>query len=321
MRLVIIIFLFSLSKSIAYAQSVEIMDKERISKNKISTQTLFEYDYVKGKPEKKGTKARVDSFDTQGNRVEQINYRASGSVHYIVTYKYDVSGNKTEYSKYSGDEKKLNYKQSIKFDSKGNKLMETGFNGIDSFKIVYNYYSKTGKLAEVNFFIQKKLDEKRVFKYTGNNADLKVFDGSDNLKFTQKNVYSTSGKLLEETRYEIDNTISRKVVYTYDKNDNLTSETKYISSKMAGKITRVYNENELLLEVYQENTNGQKYLANKYKYDDHNWLIEENSRSDAKQDFTKNVYSYDNNGICKTIDSYYSEYKKQVLSVFLYTNY
>jgi hypothetical protein len=41
------------------------MDKDRILKNKIRTQTLFEYDYVKGKPGQKGTKARIDSFDTQ----------------------------------------------------------------------------------------------------------------------------------------------------------------------------------------------------------------------------------------------------------------
>ncbi len=244
MRLATIIFIFFILKSITFSQSLEIMDKELISKNKISTQTLFEYDYVKGKPEKKGTKARIDSFDTQGNRVEEINYRASGSIHYIVTYKYDVSGNKTEYSKYSGDDKKLNYKQSIKFDSKGNKLMENGFNGIDSFKIVYNY-NKAFRLAEVNFFLQNKLDEKRVFKYSDNNADLKVLDGSGNLKFTQKNIYSSSGKLLEETRYEIDNSISRKVVYTYDNNDNLTSETKYLSGKMVGKITRKYNDKGL----------------------------------------------------------------------------
>jgi len=308
-----------MSKSIILSQGIEIMDKERISKNKISSQTLFEYDYLKGKPETKGTKARIDSFDTQGNRVEEINYRASGSVHYIVTFKYDVSGNKTEYSKYSGDEKKLNYKQSIKFDSKGNKLMETGFNGLDSFKIVYNY-NKTGRLAEVNFFIQKKLDEKRSFKYSDNTADLKVYDGSENLKFTQKNIYSPSGKLLEETRYEKDNTVSRKVVYTYDKKDDLTSETKYINGKMVGKITRIYNEKGLLSEVYQENA-GQKFLANKYTYDDNNWVIEENSRSNAKQEFTKNVYKYDDKGICKSVDSYYSEYKKQVLSVFLYDFY
>ena len=90
---------------------------------------------------------------------------------------------------------------------------------------------------------------------------------------------------------------------------------------MVGKITRIYNEKGLLSEVYQENMNGQKFLANKYTYNDNNWPIEENSRSNAKQDFTRNVYTYDEKGICKTIDSYYSEFKKQVLSVFLYDFY
>jgi hypothetical protein len=321
MRFISILIGFFLLKIIAFSQSVELMDKERISKNKIMRQTLFEYDYVKGKPEPKGTKARIDSFDRQGNRVEQINFRASGSVHYIVSFKYDVSGNKTEYAKYSGEDRKLNYKQSIKFNSKGNKLVETGYNGIDSFKIVYNY-NKLNKLAEVIFYIQRKLDEKRIFNYSGSNtADLKVLDGNGNLKFTQKNNYNNSGKLLDEIRIEPDNTISRKVIYTYDDKDNLTSETKYLGTKMAGKITRIYNEKGLLSEVYQENADGNKFMTNKYVYNDKNWLIEEQSRTDANKDFSKNTYAYDENGICKTIDSYYASYKQQVLSVFLYDFY
>jgi hypothetical protein len=320
MRFFLILVAFFLLNIIAFSQSVELMDKERISKNKIMRQSLFEYDYVKGKPESKGTKARIDSFDRQGNRVEQINFRSTGSVHYIVSFKYDLSGNKTEYAKYSGEDRKLNYKQSIRFNSKGNKLAETGFNGIDSFRIIYNY-NKLNKLAEVIFFIQKKLDEKRVFTYSGNSADLKVLDGNGNLKFTQKNNYSNTGKLLDETRIEPDNTTSRKVIYTYDDKDNLTSETKYLGAKMAGKITRIYNEKGLLSEVYQENTDGNKFMTNKYLYNDKNWLIDEQSRADANKDFSKNSYSYDENGICKTIDSYYASYKQQVLSVFLYEYY
>ncbi len=320
MRLAILIVVFFGARLLIFSQSVEIMDKARVSKNKIRTQTLYEYDYVKGKPENKGTKARIDSFDMQGNRVEQINFRASGSVHYIMSFKYDGYGNKTEYAKYSGDDKKLNYKQNIKFDSKGNKLMETGFNGVDSFKIVYNY-NKSGRMAEVNFFIQKKLDEKRSFTYNGNNADLKVSDGNGNLKFTQKNTYSASGKLLEEICYEPDNTISRKVEYTYDSKDNLTSETKFINGKMAGKISRIYNDQGLLSEVYQESADGKKYLANKYTYNNKNWLIEEQSRSEQDKEYSKNTYTYDENGICKTIDSYYSQYKKQLMSVYVYDFY
>lgn len=320
MRLAILVSVLSGISLLVFSQSVEIMDKTRISKNRIRTQTLYEYDYFNGKPENKGTKARIDSFDLQGNRVEQINFRASGSVHYIMSYKYDGYGNKTEYAKYSGDDRKLNYKQSIKFDSKGNKLMETGFNGIDSFKIVYNY-NKSGRLAEVNFFIQRRLDEKRVFTYNDNNADLKVLDGNSALKFLQKNTYSASGKLLEEVRYELDNSISRRIVYTYDMKDNLTSETKYLIGKMIGKINRIYNDQGKLSEVYQENADGKKYLANKYIYNDKDWLIEEQSRSDPDKNFSKNTYTYDENGICKTIDSYYSEYKQQVLSVFIYDKY
>ena len=320
MRLVIIAAILLFSKVIGICQSVEIIDKSRICQNKIRTQALFEYDYKNGKPESKGTKARVDSFDTKGNKVEQVNFRASGMIHYIVTYKYDVAGNKTEYVKYSPNDKDLNFRQKIRFDSKGNKLMEFGMNGTDSFKTVFNY-NKQGKLAEVNYFLRTKLDEKRRFTYNGNAAELKVFDGNGNVKFVQNNTYSPTGKLIEEARVELNNTVSRKVVYTFDKNENLTSETKYTLGKLVGKITRVYNEKGLLSEVYQENANSPKLLTNKYLYNDKGWLIEEQTRWEQSKDFSKNTYSYDDNGVCKTIDSYYAEYKHQVLSVFMYQNY
>jgi antitoxin component YwqK of YwqJK toxin-antitoxin module len=176
-------------------------------------------------------------------------------------------------------------------------------------------------LAEVIYYINGRIDEKRKFLYNGNTSELKVYDKNSNLKFTQNNVFSATGKLLEESRLENDNLVSRKVEYTYDTNDNLITETKYIKGKLAGKITRVYNELKLLSEVYQETPSNPKTLINKYVYNSKNWLIEEQLRSDISNDLSKNTYTYDENGICKTIDSYYAEYKHQVLSVFVYDNY
>jgi hypothetical protein len=321
MKMFLIILLALILRILAFSQGVEIMDKERVKQSKIKAQTLFEYDYVKGKPEAKGTKSRVTHFDEQGNRDEETNFKSSGSVHYTMSFKYDGTGNKTEFAKYSGDDKKLNYKQNAKFDTKGNKLMETGFNGVQDFKIVYNYNSKLGKLAEVNYFLDKVLDEKRLYTYTGSAAEIKVLDGTGGIKFTQKNTYSPTGKIIEEVRIEPDKTTSRKVVYTYDKNDNLTSETKFINGKQVGKITRIYNDKGILTEVYQENADSKKFLTNKYTYNDKGWLVEELSRSESNKDFSKNVYTYNNAGICTTIDSYYATFKQQVLSVFAYDYY
>jgi hypothetical protein len=305
----------------AHSQTVEVMDKERLRNNKIKTQTLYEYDYVNGKPERSGVKSRIDSFDTKGQRILQIHYRENGTILSIMTFKYDFNGNRTEYTKSAPDEGKikLNYKQSVRFDSKGNKVMETGFNGQDSFKNVYNY-NKTGKLAEVNFFVKKQLDEKRVFSNNNNAADLKILNGFGDLKYTQKNLYSATGKILEERRIEKDNSESQRIVYSYNSSDNITSETKYVLGKLFSKITYNYNKN-LLTEVYMENADGVKFLINKYIYNDKGWLIEDQSREDNNKDFSKKVYSYDDNGICKTIDSYFAKFKQQVLSVYLYTNY
>ncbi|MCX7986036.1 MAG: hypothetical protein N2662_03760, partial [Bacteroidales bacterium] len=77
-------------------QELDIFTKDRVQKFRIRTVTLFEYDYVNGKPEAKGVKAEIDSFDTQGQKVLQINYREDGSIMSISTFKYDSKGNKIE---------------------------------------------------------------------------------------------------------------------------------------------------------------------------------------------------------------------------------
>ena len=62
-------------------------------------------------------------------------------------------------------------------------------------------------------------------------------------------------------------------------------------------------------------------MTNKYLYNDKGWLIEDQSRDENNKDFSKNTYTYDDNGICKTIDSFFAKYKQQVLSVFVYSYY
>ena len=251
------------------AQEIDVFPHTLMKQNKIKTQTLYEYDYVKGKPEAKGTKAKLTKFDTQGNNVEEVNYKSDGKVHYIVKFKYDDKGNKIEYVRYNAyemgsEDLQMNYKQNIKHDSKGNVVEEKGYNGVENFKVVYNY-NPLGKLVEVNYFnddpMSKKsvLDEKRVLKYAGNISYVKVFNGQNSLLFSLKNIFSGTGKVLEEDRFELDSTISKRVVYLYDKNDNCTAETKYIGGKLSNKITRIYNAKGQLMEVYQENPNGDKF--------------------------------------------------------------
>lgn len=315
----ITIALLLIGTVLAYGQGVDILEPVLAMKYKIKTQALYEYDYVKGKREEKGALARIDSFDLKGNRVQQINFRMN-RIHSVVTYNFDDNGNKLEYAKYTGDEKKLNYKQDIKWDTRGNKQMEMGYNGVDNFRVVYTY-NKQNKLTEVTYYKDKSVDEKRIINYDGNNSEIKVYNSQNQIIFTLKNKYSATNKLLEEQKLETNGNVSRKITYIYDKNDNCISETKYIGEKLSSTIKKVYNDKGLLIEIHQENPEVPMFIINKYAYNDKGQLVDDQSRNDPNKDFSKNSYSYDEKGICKTIDSYYAAYKQQVLSVFTYTFY
>jgi hypothetical protein len=325
-RFNISLLLLILSNIVITAQEVEILDKNKVLKNHIRTRSLYEYDYVNGKPENKGVKAQVDSFDLLGQKVQQVNYRDDGSIMAISTFKYDSKGNKTEVLKYASDDKDkskiiLNYSISIKYDSKGNKTMETGFNGVEDFKNIYNY-NREGKLAEINFFLRKRLDEKRVVVNTDDKAtNMKILDGYGSQKYMLRYKYNNAGKVIEETRIENDNTISQRILYGYDNNNNLINETKYINEKLIQKLTYTYNSNGQISEISRETPKEGKYVINRYIYDDNGLLKEFYWREDNNSEFSKNSYTYDSNGLCKTIDSYYGKYKQQVLSVNIYTFY
>lgn len=310
----------------SYGQEIDIFTKERVQKFRIRTVTLFEYDYVNGKPEAKGIKAELDSFDTQGQKVLQINYREDGSIMSIATFKYDSRGNKIEILKQSADDRDksrmvLNYSLSVRYDSKGNKMLETGFNGVEDFKNVYNY-NREGKLAEVNFFLRKRLDEKRVVVSADDQStNMKILDGFGTQKYMLRYSYNKDGKVIEETRIENDNTISQRIVYNYDKNGVLVGEIKYINEKLFHKITYQYNAKGLLTEIYKETPENSRFPINKYVYDENDQLKEFQWREEANKEFSRSTYTYDTNGLCKTVDSYYARYKRQVLSVYVYTFY
>lgn len=306
----IILLCFSLS---AISQSIEITDKHLISKNRIKTKSLFEYEYINGKPDK-GIKTRIDSFDIKGNKTGQVNFRETGTVQFTITSKYDQAGNRTQYAKFGH---KYNFVQNTKYDSKSQKTLETGYNGIDTFKTVYNY-NKQGKLAEVNYFIKKNLDEKRTFSYGEGTSEIKVLNQNGQLKFFLKYQLTPTGKVKEESQVEPDNTISRNIIYTYDKNDNLSSETKYLSGKLIQKITYVYNQSNQLIETWEEPAEGMKFLSHKYTYNTLGQLVEEQWKTEANKEYSKSIFTYDENGVVKTMDSYFANFKKQLLSVFVY---
>lgn len=313
--LAICLFLFSFVSA-----QTEDISKQLINQNNVKAQTTFDYDYLNGRPVKKGTRSLSIKFDNNGNKIEEIGYKLNGSVHYVQSYVYDNRSRMIEYAKYIGNREKLEYKITIKYNSAGQKLNETGFNGTEAFRNAYTY-DGNGKLTEITYYIGNKVDEKRKLSYDGNNTEINVFNGAGVHLYRLVDTHDSRNNLIQELQYDNKNNLTRKMVYRYDAKGNQIAEEKYMNGKQVYATERTFDSKNLLTEVYQENSGGTKFLSNKYKYDGQGRLIEEQYRSEAARDFSKNVYRYQNNGLRETVDSYFASYKYQVLYVYAYETY
>ncbi len=320
MKNIILVFLFLISSICVDAQLIEDLDRAYIVSKNVKVQSTFEYEVVRGKRAAKGVLTKELHFDNQGNIVKQVNFKRNGSVHSVLNYKYDDNGNKIQYEKYIGAQDSLNYKQNVKFDNKGKRVYEKGFDGVDSFRIVYNY-NKLNKLVESIYYTGKTIDEKRVFEYIGNTSNIKVLNKKGEIQYTLQNVYNNNNKLIEEKRIEKDNTISKRTVYEYNADNKITSETKYIGQNVVNKIISNYNAKGQIFEVVEENVKGEKYIIKKYTYDAAGVLVEEQYRSGSNKDFSKNTFKYNDKGVCESVDTYFATYNYQTLSVFTYEYY
>ncbi len=304
-----------------YAVSQEnAFDKINFKNNKIKIQSVYEHDYVKGNPANSGKKIQDNYFDVDGNKIQEINYRFNGTIHSVITFKYDSKGNKIEYIKYEGNKEKMSYRQFFQYDNNGKIVAESGFNGVENYKTVFKY-NESKKMTEVVYYLENKVDEKRVFAYTKSVSEAKIMDASMQLLYKVGYTYDTKGNVASEIKTENSGIVTKKVLNTYDANGNLLTEEKYLNGKFATKTIKSYDVHGRLLEVYSETVPGQKFLIQKYIFDTKGLLAEEMYRNNALKDFSKNIYLYHDDGVCKSMDSYYASYKEQVMYVYNYEKY
>lgn len=306
--------------SVSAQKESEPYDSELINQNKVKAQTTYDYDYINGKPAKKGTRSLSIKFDSKGNKIEEIGYRDKGAVHYVQTYSYDDKSRLTEYCKYRGNKTTLEYKMNVSYDKNGNKLLESGFNGSENFKNVYTYGSD-GRIAQTVYNVGSRIDEKRLHSHKGNITEVAVYSGNGVLLYTLKDYYDNRRNLIKEEQVETNRNISRRMEYEYDSKGNQISESKYMANKLVYRIDRHFDSKGKLIEVNQENNGTPRFLANKYKYDTFGRIAEELFRSDTAKDFSKNIYKYQDNGLPEAVDSYFASYKYQVLYIYAYETY
>ena len=319
MRKFAIIVLFSAFLTGAYGQAnFDSKEKEQASKNKVKRQIEWAYDYVNGKPGSKSYKSSSKVFDRNGNTVESCTFKSTGDTLSKMLYKYDNQGNNLSYIRYyKGD---LAYSLNIRYDSKGRKLFETGINGDPRYGgLPFNNtftYDNNGRLVETRNTENKVLNERRIFKYSGNSLEMTVLNPTGSI--TGKEIFligSPQNPKCNELNI-LDN-IGLKSVYQYDQSGKKIEDAKVSVGNIDLRTTYSYDSNCNLLQINQE-TNGKVLVSYQYKYDALGNVIEEKWSKEGGSGSSKRSNKFDTKGLRTEMEYYNAPSKITSFSKFTY---
>jgi len=319
--LLIFFLLLRLMSPINAQYDPEVVERTRMAKARVKTQTQWTYDYVNGKPSSKGYKSAVIKFDTRGNVTEITNYNQEGKAISSFMYQYDNRNNRINLKQYD-EQRKLKYSQEIEIDASGKKIRESGFDGNDKYNNTYTY-DGSGRLIEIKYTANNSIIERRQFKYSGNKTEIFVYNASDALSFRQENTYNELGLLLSEIRKnEQGVTIqSRNMKY-----NNLGDLIQEIKKRTNDKLDyqKVYQYDKSNRPIKEETTtlDGIVYVSHEYQYNASGDLLFESwRRNERATEASTNKYTYDSNGLYTDKDSYFANFKYNSLYKYVYEFY
>jgi hypothetical protein len=192
----------------AYAQNPdETRNKEGIAANKVKNQVSWDYKYIGDKPGKNGVKTSVTTYSPTGDIIQVNALNPAGAITHTEKYNYDAKGNKTEYTRKSGDN---SYQKKYIYNEKNLLTEESGFDGVENFRNIYTYNAK-GDMTEIKYMKNSTLQEKRVFNKDGVTTTVSVFNKTGSLLSKLVLIYDSRGNLIEESIYGINkNTLEKK---------------------------------------------------------------------------------------------------------------
>lgn len=286
----------------------------------IRTREQWDYKYVGDRLSIKGMCSSRITFDREGRALEVINYKSDTAILNITLYTYNAKGLRTDMVKYLGNKISILFRVGTIYDSKGNKTTENGFNGTENFTNRYSY-DGAGRLAKIQYYIGRRLDETRDFSYNGDKMDVRVSDGSGNLLYTLVSRKDAGGRVIEESKLDKDRKETEHTVNNYDSRGNLVQVDKVTLNRRWSKTFYIYDNLGNVSEVYSEEAQNPKYLKQSYSYTNNGLLTGEFWRTTPNSDQSYKKYTYDHSGKLISTDCFYASYKYKVLNKFVYQTY
>lgn len=169
-------------------------------------------------------------YDSQGNRIETLNYNANGELTTKSVSVYNTQGNQIETLNYNA-EGTLVTKYIYEYDAQGNQVSDST-------------YDSTGKIFE-----------KRINKYDaqGNRIEQALYGDTGNLWAKTTFVFDSRNNLTEETEYAPDEDVSYKYTYAYDENNNVIEAiyTEIYSGEEATQQKTIYKYDDWNNQIYK----------------------------------------------------------------------
>jgi hypothetical protein len=299
----------------SHAQSTDdLKNKEAIALNKVHTRVSWDYQYSGEKPGKTGVKTSITTFTDKGDISQVDALNPKGTVTHSEKYRYDARGNKTEYTRTSGES---SYQKKYVYNNKNQLTEESGFDGIENFRNLYNYNAQ-GEMTEIRYMKKSVLFEKRVFEKKDATTTVSVFNTAGVLTSKLLLKYDTRGNLIEEIVYGGNQSELEKKTYHYDDNKNLKEEAKYKLDRITLKTSYNYDPSGAMTEITEETPGVARFVKKSFTYDPKGSLLEIKWRRKGTEEFNRITYQYDDRGLCTSADTYYPATHYRVLTRYTY---
>jgi hypothetical protein len=166
------------------------------------------------------------TYDARGNRVKQIDFNRDGSVAQTIVYNYDSEGRRIGYEDYVAG-LSTPRKHIYKLDKDGN-------------RVEYRIVQPTGKDG----------DERYTYKYdTKGKLVAEELYHKTSLISRNENTYDPHGRLISQTSYNPDSTVSMRIIVSLAPDGKPVARTRHDGDLLTYRVGYTYDNKRRLVEV------------------------------------------------------------------------
>ena len=231
------------------------------------------------------------TYDTNNNKIRAVYYNCFGWLCGREEYTYDGKGNVLSESRYFngsllGQENFPNKKPSVQvstnvtLNDKVEYLYDKAGNKIKAIKIDCDgnvcyidelNYTNTGKLVIQTRSLGKKILSRSEFKYDASGFKTEEVTYTSNNVKTGRSTFlnDAKGRMYRQINYSADGYLIDTRTYTYDDHQNIIGMSAFdAKGQKSGNITKIYDYNDLCVEMDEYNGSGDLIRKQLWQYDD-----------------------------------------------------